>query len=300
MQTQSKTSSYFCLGLFCLAAIFLGAANSVVAQPPEGVKLKSMPWHLVDLWWHLDADMAFESLEMDVEIQQEVPANVRLYIAPIGIAHLSGVPFYGGMQTQSDGYTKSNRRLQGIGRGLLMSMWGEREYEAIRPSLGGFCQSSGHEGDFVSVRRPYEWRAGKYTYRIAKMDRDGDNTWVGAFLYSHENDENIFIGALRFPASDLKLAPRVANFVEIYGPEIPIEKIPRIDVLFGPIRVNGGQATPSRVSAQYDQGVPDVVKSSWQRERSQALVQVGVDWIERPNRTPVLFERPDSSKPGES
>jgi hypothetical protein len=33
---------------------------------------------------------------------------------------------------------------------------------------GGFCQSSGHEGDFVSVRRPYAWTKGKYTYRLTR------------------------------------------------------------------------------------------------------------------------------------
>ena len=41
-----------------------------------------------------------------------------------------------------------------------------------RPSVGGFCQSSGHEGDFVSVRRPYEWKKGKFTYKVVQMDKE--------------------------------------------------------------------------------------------------------------------------------
>lgn len=254
-----------------------------------------MPWHLIDLWWTLDDARAFESLEMDVEIQQAVPDDVRLYIAPIGIAHLNGTPFYGGLQTRSDGYRKEDQRLRVIGRGLLMSMWGERDHDAIRPSVGGFCQSSGHEGDFVSVRRPYEWKTGRYTYRVAKMDREGENTWVGALLYSHQDDENVFIGALRFPGHDLQLAPQIANFVEVYGPRIPVAEIPRVDVVFGPLRVNGVAVAPQKVSAQYPRGVPDVATAiaTGDAVDVRAVVEVGVGWFERESRRPVLYERRD-------
>ena len=56
-------------------------------------------------------------------------------------------------------------------------------------------------------------------------------TWVGAFVYSRENDENIFIGALRFPGENLVLASKLASFVEIYGQLIPVEQIPKLTVL---------------------------------------------------------------------
>jgi hypothetical protein len=156
---------------------------------------------------------------------------------------LSGSKFYGGIQTQADGCTKWDRHLPKIGPGFLMSMWGQRSPDAIRPSAGGFWQSSGHEGDFVSVRRPYVWPKGKYTYRVVRMDREVVEgkpcTWVGAFVYSHENDENIFIGALRFPGENLVLARKLASFVEIYGQPIPLEQIPEVTVTFGNLRVNG-------------------------------------------------------------
>ncbi len=157
-----------------------------------------MPWHLVDLWWDIGKPSDFESYSIDVSIADDVPADVNLYIAPIGIGTISGNKFYGGLQTNSDGSTRTDTRLRGIGRGLLFSMWGERSMDAIRPADGGFCQSSGHEGDFVSVRRPFAWARGDYTYRLVKMDREvvdgAPCTWVGAFVYSHEKDENIFVG----------------------------------------------------------------------------------------------------------
>ncbi len=232
----------------------------------HGQDVGPTPWHLVDLWWNLGEEATFESYSIDVEIKNDVPETVNLYIAPIGIAHLSKTPFYGGLQTQTDGNTKRDPRLRKIGRGTLMSMWGERSLDAIRPSVGGFCQSSGHEGDFVSVRRAYAWAKGKYTYKVVRMDEevvDGKpHTWVGAFVYSHEKDENVFIGGLRFPGKDLVLASGVASFVEIYGRAIPLDEIPKVDVVFGDLRVNGKLIKSPGVTAIYPDGVPDYADAS--------------------------------------
>jgi hypothetical protein len=220
-----------------------------------------MPWHLVDLWWDLGEESPFQSYSIDVTISENVPSTTNLYIAPIGIAHLSKTPFYGGIQTQADGHTKTSPRIRRIGPGFLMSMWGERSLDAIRPSIGGLCQSSGHEGDFVSVRRPYEWSKGTYTYRVARMDEeviDGKPyTWVGAFVYSHEKDENVFVGALRFKGEDLVLSRKVASFVEVYGRRIPVSEIPKVTVTFGNLNVNGMAVSVKSVEAVYPKGVPD-------------------------------------------
>ena len=246
---------YLCMTLFILPLASACAEDNTPAQ------LKPPPWHLVDIWWDTGKDRPFESYAIDVTISDDVPASVNLYVAPIGLGHLNKTPFYGGIQTQSDGYTKQDRRLRKIGPGLLMSMWGERSLDAIRPSAGGLCQSSGHEGDFVSVRRPYKWKKGKFTYRIVRMDKDivdkKPYTWVGAFVYSHEKDENIFIGALRFPGENLVLTRQVASFVEIYGRRIPVERIPKLSVTFGNLRVNGLAIENPAATAIYPKGVPD-------------------------------------------
>jgi len=245
--------------LVAMAVTCLSPGASAVAAEAE--PYARMPWHLVDLWWDLGEESPFQSYSIDVTISDNVPSTTNLYIAPIGIAHLNKIPFYGGIQTQADGNTKSDRRLRKLGPGLLMSMWGERSLDAIRPSIGGFCQSSGHEGDFVSVRRPYEWSKGTFTYQVVRMDEeivDGKtHTWVGAFVYSHEQDENVFIGALRFGSEDLVLAQKVASFVEVYGPRIPVAEIPKVIVTFGNLKINGKAAEVRTVQAVYPQGVPD-------------------------------------------
>jgi hypothetical protein len=254
---------------------------------------KAMPWHLVDVWWDVGQDTPFESYSIDVTIKDPVPADINLYIAPIGLGHLNGIPFYGGLQTQADGYTKQNRRLRKIGPGFLMSMWGERSHDAIRPARGGFFQSSGHEGDFISVRRAYAWTPGKYTYRVVRMDREvvaeKPCTWVGAFVYSHARDENVFVGALRFPAEKLVLARRLASFVEVYGGRIPVEKIPRVQVTFGNLKLNGQVVTRPGVMAVYPKGVPDYAAA--RLLESDLVIQVGEPVKDRRTRREVLFKR---------
>jgi hypothetical protein len=246
--------------LLTLLAACLPAAGD--DQPPKDEKkYRPMPWHLVDTWWDIGKDTPFESLAVDVTISDDVPSSVNLYIAPIGLGHLSKTPFYGGIQTQADGYTKKDQKLRILGPGFLFSMWGERSLDAIRPSDGGFFQSSGHEGDFVSVRRPYTWKKGKYTYRLTRMDQEMIDakpyTWVGAFVYSHQKHENVFVGALRFKGEKLVLDRKVANFVEVYGRRRPVADIPKVTVTFGPPVVNGTAAKNATAEAVYPKGVPD-------------------------------------------
>jgi hypothetical protein len=219
------------------------------------------PWHLIDVWWDIGQDMTFQSYSVDVDISDDVPATKNLYISPVGLGHLSKTAFYGGIQSQSDGYTKRDQNLRQIGPGFIFSMWGERSLDAIRPSIGGFCQSSGHEGDFISVRRPYEWKKGKYTYKVVRMDKeeiDGKPfTWVGVLVHNHAKGENVFAGALRFKGDNLVLARQVASFVEVYGGRIPVGDIPKVTVTFGNLRVNGKPVKVAWADAVYPKDVPD-------------------------------------------
>jgi hypothetical protein len=103
--------------------------------------------------------------------------------------------------------------------------------------------------------------------------KDQTFTWVGAFVYSHEKDENIFIGALRFPGEKLTLNRQIASFVEVYGRAIPVEKIPQVQVTFGNLRVNGQPVENPRATAIYPQGVPDYAEAV--ADDGQLVIEVG-------------------------
>jgi hypothetical protein len=253
---------------------------------------KKLPWHLIDVYWDLPSDLPFESYSVDVTLSRDIPSDLNLYVAPIGLGSLSGTQFYGGLQTQVDGYTKQEPKLRKLGRGFLFSMWGERGYDAIRTADGGYCQSSGHEGDFVSVRRPFAWKAGVYTYRLVRMDAeeiDGKPfTWVGAFVESRETGENIFVGALRFPGSDLKLSKNnLANFIEIYGSRVvPDDEIPQVEVTFGNVRVNAKPVVRPKITAVYPKGVPDYAEAA--AKDGAVVVALGKHVENRTERRVVL------------
>lgn len=270
-----------------------GRAQENNAAPPAR-SYGSTPWHLMDAWWDIGTNVPFQRYSIDVTVSDDVPPSVRLYVSPVGLGKLSGTQFYGGIQTMLDGNTKRDPALRTLGPGIIFSMWGERSLDAIRPSDGGFCQSSGHEGDFVSVRRPYAWKKGTYTYSLVSMDREvtdtATNRWVGVFVYSHERDENIFGGALRFKGDDLVLDRRLANFVEIYGREIPLSEIPKVTITFGNLRVNGQPVEHPTATVIYPKNVPDY--ADVRAENGCLVVKVGEPVANRTARRVPLITKP--------
>jgi hypothetical protein len=289
---KKPTTSPLIAAILLVCWSFPASGQDNLAKEP---RYSRMPWHLVDVWWDIGKDVPFQSYSIDVTISEEILSSTNLYIAPIGLGHLGKTPFYGGIQTQVDGHTKKDPEVRKLGPGFLFSMWDERSLDAIRPSLGGFCQSSGHEGDFVSVRRPYEWHKGTYTFKMVRMDReeiDGKPyTWVGVFVYSHEKDENVFVGAVRFKGEDLVLSHKLASFVEVYGRRIPVSEIPPVTVTLGNLVVNGKPVVVSSAEAVYPKGVPDYADTI--AKDSQMVITIGKPVEGRTKRTARLIPAED-------
>jgi hypothetical protein len=109
------------------------------------------------------------------------------------------------------------------------------------------------------------------------------HTWVGAFLYSHEKDENVFVGALRFKGKDLLLSRKVASFVEVYGRRIPVGEIPKVTVTFGNLKVNGKPARVTAARAVYPKNVPDYAEATV--HDGKIVVEVGRPVEDRKQRT---------------
>lgn len=280
------------------AALSVVVLTSVTIAPQSRAedvsKYKKMPWHLVDLWWDLGTDHDFTSYKIDLEITGKLDPDIRLYIAPIGLANFNGQKFYGGVQTQLGRAYKRNDKTwrSGFGAGAIFSRWGERSLDAVRTADGGVCESGGYEGDFISVRRPLKWGIGKYTYELLRMDReqiDGKTyTWVGCFVHDHQTDNHAFVGALRFEGEDLELGDKVASFVEVYGAAIDPDRIPVVAVTFSNFRINGQKIEPRGCKAVYPQGVPDYAEATAGEDKS-VTIQAGRRVDDRKQRTDKLF-----------
>lgn len=128
----SRPAFSFVLSLAVGWAAASAVAEDLCRQPsPEemakaaGVTLPGIPWHVANIWWDFEKPVEhFTSLEMDVTVDRDVPSGYNLYISPCGIAQINGLQFYGGIQTNINGWAgKESRGRVHRGKGGIFSRW---------------------------------------------------------------------------------------------------------------------------------------------------------------------------------
>ena len=228
------------------------------------IELPPRPWHLADIWWTFAEPIKnFESLSVDISIDRDLSSLYNLYIAPVGLAEINGVAFYGGIQSNINGWTsKKNRKRMHPGQGAIFSRWAKKKnqpigLEHVRMAANGLCESAGYEGEFASVRRPLNWKKGKYTYSIIKGDRetvkDKEHTWFHCIVRSHETGNTVYIGSLRFEGKAFSYWNKHAAFVEVYSTKkIPKSAIPKINVTFEHPYINGKKPLSKMITVNYN------------------------------------------------
>ena len=250
-----------------------------------GVKLPQLPWHAANVWWDFGGPVEqFTSLEHDVTIDRDVPEDYNIYISPSGIAKINGLQFYGGIQTNINGWAdKESRERVHRGKGGIFSRWSSDKttpigLEHVRTAAEDcLLESAGYEGEFASVRRPFAWTKGTYTWCITKGATEGESTWFTCTIrvakgVVHE------VGSLRFEGTDFTFWERHSAFVEVYSTsKIPKSGIPKVTVTFGWPRLNGMKVPLKKVHAYYpDKGGPDSPDCAWVKaEGENCVVEVG-------------------------
>lgn len=281
----------FLFALLIPGLLLLPLAGAAEEKPPAATapapKLPPLPWHVADIWWHFENPTPhFESLDMDVTIDRDVPETVNLYVSPCGIGELSGVRFYGGMQTNVNGWaSRENHERINLGKGGIFSRWGKGQLSVAqaRGAEDSHYEAAGYEGDFVSVRRGFRWTKGTYTWSLRACDTETiegkEYTWISCFITAHDTGLTRYIGSLRFEGKDLTFWNQHAAFVEVYSTaKIPHSEIPEVVVTFGYPRING--QPPAFKSAQVihpgpgkRSGAPDCATAA--AEGSNVVVKVG-------------------------
>lgn len=130
---------------------------------------------------------------------------------------ISGSAYYFGLQTGVyDPAVNRNR-----GKGLIFSRWGERDLEDARVACADACwaQESGHEGDFIGVRRAYEWDEGDYQMWLAPDGQDEDGEWYAVWFTDLDAGKTLWAGSLKFPyeEGETVMRPQTYSTLEIYG-----------------------------------------------------------------------------------
>ncbi len=191
-----------------------------VRDRPELYEPILPPEHMAYIWWDWKPDQDhFREMVTEFTIHNDVgdfSDRHGLYLI-LGQSSISDVGFYFGVQTDA------NRR----GKGLIFSRWQTRDLANARyADTDGWTESAGHEGDFIGVRRSYDWSAGDYRIRIAPDGLDSDGEWFGLWITDLNTDNTTWIGSLKFPLLNgtAQIKPKAYATIEIYGNE-PIRPI---------------------------------------------------------------------------
>ena len=256
-----------------------------------GVTLPKSPWHVVNIWWDFEKPVEhFTSLEMDVTIDRDVSSEYNLYVSPCGIAKINDLQFYGGLQTNVNGWAnKESRERVHPGKGAIFSRWSSDKKTPIGldhvRAAGADClvESAGYEGEFASVRRPFAWTKGTYTYCITKGEHETVNgvecTWFHCRVTDSQGTSHD-VGSLRFEGTDFTFWPKHSAFVEVYSTsKIPKSGIPKVNITFGWPRLNGQKVALKKASAYYPdptKGTPGSPDCAWVKaEGENCVVEVG-------------------------
>ncbi len=193
---------------------------------PELAKLIKTPEHMAYLWWEWgqDSDLAgdgregIRELTFDITIHND-PGDFSdeygLYLM-LCYGEIANTDFYFGLQTNAFGHPDEFSR-----KALIFSRWETRDLAKARVADAeeGWAQSSGHEGDFIGVRRAYNWGAGEYRVNMAPHGADPDGEWFGVWITDKATYETTWIGSLKFPYENGRAAIRASVYttLEIYG-----------------------------------------------------------------------------------
>jgi hypothetical protein len=214
------------------------------------------------IWWNLaEPVLDFNRYDIDITVDRDIPEDYNLYISPVGSA-LNGASFYGGLQTNINGWVNaSNRTRVHRGKGGIFSRWSMDKkapigLENVDKYDDGLCESAGYEGEFCSVRRPFQWTKGTYTMSIVKEEtvtqKGKQQTWFKMSYKSHTNGEVRDIGRLLFEGTTFKFRQNIAAFVEIYSTaRNHSSDVPEATITFGYPKINGKELPMSNVIGQY-------------------------------------------------
>ena len=106
------------------------------------------------------------------------------------------IGFYYGIQTHVT-HPGGNHK-----KGLIFSRWGTRDKNNYQTAPDGWGESAGYEGDFIGVRKNYEWTIGEYETDLKKDSTDIVGDWYSLQIRKLPNGKPEYIGSIRFEKSN--------------------------------------------------------------------------------------------------
>lgn len=109
-------------------------------------------------------------------------------------AYINGQQFYFGIQT-----TVRNPATNVTGRGFIFSRFGTLDLSNAQVPPNGFTEVGTYEGNFISIRKYYDWKPQSYKFKLVKTRTDAIGDWYSIYLKDLVTLQEDFMGAIRFP-----------------------------------------------------------------------------------------------------
>ena len=226
---------------------------------------------LFAMWgWNRPADEVAVTIDIQNDIESR-RGHGLYFIActPFAIGNNSA---YFGLQT--DVSTGPAGGWRNIGKGAIFSVWDTPNDEGVRGPEGSWIETGDYEGDFLSVRSPYDWGVGQHTLRVSAEETDEEGRWFGLYV----NDT--WIGSLRFPLveGDAKIQPYCGSTIEVYGggPVKP-SAIPYWSVVLPPPKADGRTVGLRRTF--YPENLEGLRNALISQEGAVVRFEVGLDYL---------------------
>lgn len=275
-----------------LGSLFSSPKDSTETLPEHLFEPVNPPEHMANAWWKWPNETKLRELNIDFTIYNDIDLSGEngIYLM-LCDGYISDVGFYFGLQTDVDDPNKN----EGRGKGLIFSRWDTRDLAKARiaDETEGWTQSSGHEGDFIGVRRSYDWGKGSYRVRFASDGKEADGEWFGVWITDKSSDLTTWIGSLKFPYlnGETALSPTTYTTVEIYGsaPIKPID-IPQWHVSVEK-RLDGG-ISPIAALSDYSPFTQKIFNSDVQYDPIDGAMHFRVGGLTERQEPARIFEFP--------
>jgi hypothetical protein len=249
------------------AAVWL-SSRGPAREPPKPPGVIDRPWHLAMVIYRQPADAPFTTLEVDLDLLQDVPTDQPFFVMAWS-GRINGVRWYTGVT--SCGTPVS---LPGVaagwmaGSGYNFTRWLTKDPSYVRQAAGGFVSAASHEGEHVGVRTPGSVRKGRYTYTLRVKDKAAGPTphfWVEESVHSHATGRTAVVGSLRFDGEQAVLNAVSSSFFEVHGDTRDVkfrpDPWPDLRVAIGNRRIDGKPFQDQRVETVYYNNVPQKART---------------------------------------
>jgi hypothetical protein len=157
------------------------------------------------------------------------------------------IGFYYGIQTSVMKPNGDNKK------GVIFSRWKTRDTSNYKTAPGGWGQSAGYEGDFIGVRKNYNWGVGTYKIEIGKDSSDTKGDWYGLWINKIPDGTKEYIGSIRFERSSKSSGIKDGGitWTELYYKSNPNTPLPRWHVSVNEVLADN--KNPIHVTSTYNQ-----------------------------------------------